>query len=312
MHCTIDFHILILVSIMLIAGMFGGYLNYLHNFDTTENEGKNKLAITKYILLGIGSAFLVPAFLKMIASDLIKQSNNFENNCYLIFGGFCLIAAIFSRRFITTIGEKILEAAKKAEKTAQESKLVSETTKSELTSTIDRIEDVKTAIDLRNNEARSFMAVDKQPLNDLLTLTNSYIQKTSIPNYNDRMKLKAELGRKMGEIILTNNLPKQDLLKDYPSEGMYLALAYSVHLKTDNDSLNLLNRLAVLTSQLYTKYVILLGYKSLARIGLIKKDQFKIVYEIISSFRYNADNSLLRHIDDTIGILRINEPEGDA
>jgi hypothetical protein len=40
----------------------------------------------------------------------------------LIFAGFCLITAIFSRRFINTMARKILEAAKKAELTSNENK----------------------------------------------------------------------------------------------------------------------------------------------------------------------------------------------
>lgn len=40
---------------------------------------------------------------------------------YLIFGGLCLSAAIFSDKFIDTIGEKILQKAENAEKEAKES-----------------------------------------------------------------------------------------------------------------------------------------------------------------------------------------------
>src|SRR6266496_103672 len=145
----INIHLLSLIVIMLCAGAFGGYLNYLHNFDTIANEEKDSRIKLKYVLLGIGSAFLVPAFLKMIASDLIKNSEQYDNISYLIFAGFCLIAAIFSRRFINTIGEKILEAAKQAEKTSKETKQQIESTKQELTNTQERIEDVKLSVNLK-------------------------------------------------------------------------------------------------------------------------------------------------------------------
>jgi hypothetical protein len=34
----IDWHLVIIVLIMISSGGFGGYLNYLHNFDIPENE----------------------------------------------------------------------------------------------------------------------------------------------------------------------------------------------------------------------------------------------------------------------------------
>src|SRR6478609_8980694 len=99
---SINIHLVTLLAIMLITGAFGGYLNYLHNFDTIAEDNKTSRIKVKYVLLGIGSALLVPAFLKMIASDLIRYTTEYDNIRYLIFAGFCLIAAIFSRRFVTT------------------------------------------------------------------------------------------------------------------------------------------------------------------------------------------------------------------
>jgi len=307
-NCQIDFHILTLVIIMIVSGAFGGFLNWLHNFDTSKNEQKNKFVKSKYILLGIGSSFLVPVFLKMIASDLINNKDKFDNNSYLIFAGFCLIAAIFSRRFINTIGEKILEAAKKAEITAKENEQQIETTKRELTSTQERIEDVKLAVDLKSVEQTSLQKDDKQQ-ELLIDLVDSYIKRTTIEDYTERLKVKAELGRKMGQIIVRNSLSKEDLLRDHPKEGMYLALAYSVQLRPDNESLVILNQLAKLTSQLYIRYVILIGYRTLTSSGFISKSQARDIYNIVLDFRHGADNSLLRHIEDTINMLRFIEPE---
>ena len=90
-----DPHILILVLIMVVVGGFGGYLNHLHNFDTineSETEKDNRVSSRrKYILLGIGSALLVPVFLKMIDSQLIDQgSEKFsENNFGFILHQIC-------------------------------------------------------------------------------------------------------------------------------------------------------------------------------------------------------------------------------
>ena len=66
------YHLWVLVFIMVACGAFGGFLNYLNDFDTIENEKKNKQIRFKYILLGIGAALLIPLFLNMISSDMQK------------------------------------------------------------------------------------------------------------------------------------------------------------------------------------------------------------------------------------------------
>lgn len=305
MNLMMDPHLLIIILIILFCGCFGGYLNYLHNFDTLEKDNGIKIARLKYILLGIGAALLVPAFLKMISSNLATSN---DNNDYLIFAGFCLIAAIFSRRFINTIGERILEAAKNAEKTAHESKQKVENTQLELTSAKERIEDIKLAVDLKNTENVGSIDNNTSQKEILIELANSYVAKTSVPDYNERLKLKAELGRKMGEIIVRNNLSKQDLLLNSNSEGMILALSYSIQLKPDETGLEVLKSISKHATQLYTKYSILVSIDTLARNSFISQFQVMEVIQIVKSFKQNADNPLLRKIQDTLTILSFIKP----
>ncbi|MEO9802243.1 MAG: YEATS-associated helix-containing protein [Reichenbachiella sp.] len=303
----LDIHLLTLISIIAVVGAFGGLLNYLHNFDTVENDQKNKYAKYRYIFLGIGAAILVPLFLKMISSNLIEDTPEYNNSNYLIFAGFCLITAIFSRRFINTLGEKILEAAKNAEKTSKDTKAQIESAQMELTTAQERIEDVRVAVNMNNV---STDVSEQESMSILLGLVNSFIEKTSIPDYAERLKLKAELGRRMGQIIATKfDLQKNELLNKHPKEGMYLALAYSVDLRPDSLGVSLLNKLAKVSSQHYTKYVILLAYRTLASSGWVNKHQAKEVSQLITKFRIQADKALLRNIDDTISVLKFIEPE---
>lgn len=298
-----DMHFWILIIIIIIMGAFGGFLNHLHNFDTIDNEQKNKYVKYKYVFLGIGAAALVPAFLKMISSDLIKNTKDFDNNSFLIFGGFCLIAAVFSRRFITTIGERILEAAKKAETISIQNKEQIESTKKDLSTTQERIEDVKASVGLNYQEANGEKINFEEPKKVLFNLVDNYIAKTSISDYSERLKLKAEIGRKMGQIIVRNNLSKKQLLSEHPEEGMFLALAYAIELKPDNDGLLILNEIASLATQLYTKYVILVGYRTLASGGIISSKNVKEVVEIVNKFKNGADKPLMRNIRDTLSVL---------
>lgn len=298
----LDLHLIILITVMLVTGAFGGYLNYLNDFDTNENEQKTGKTKVKYVLLGIGAAFLIPLFLKMIESNIISSSDNLN---YLIFTGFCLIAAIFSRRFISSIGDKILEAAKNAEKAALESKVKSETTHRELLSTKERIEDVKLAVDIQNSDEITLQAVDGRPMDTLIALADSYVERTSVPDYNQRLSLKAEMGRKMGEIIIRNRFSKEEMINHRLSEGMMLALAYAVQLRPEKGDWIILNRITPQAGQLFTKYCILIGYDTLARNGLIAQDQLEEVLKGVKSFRKGADGPLLVKIEDTENILSL-------
>ena len=310
------YHLWALIFIMIACGAFGGFLNYLNDFDTVQNEKKNNRIRFKYILLGIGAAFLIPLFLNMISSDIIRSTDNAD---YLIFAGFCLVAAIFSRRFISTIADRILETAKNAEKVALESQQKVESARKELFVTNERIEDVKQAIDLTaSNGIRSFHVadgkekVDGQAVESLIALADSYVEKSSVPDYGERIKIKSELKRKMGELIVRNNLSREKLLRDHSSEGMLLAIAHSVQLRPRASDLETLNNAATNAGQLYTKYTILSAYDALARNGQIAEDKMDEVLLRVNSFRNRADNSLLAKIGETERILKLSEIVGEG
>lgn len=307
---NVDNHLWVLVFIMVVCGAFGGFLNYLNDFDTIENEKKNKQIRFKYILLGIGAALLIPLFLNMISSDIIRSTDHAD---YLIFAGFCLVAAIFSRRFISTIGDRILETAKNAEKMAMESKQKAETARKELYVTNERIEDVKQAMDLTASDALQLFSasdeekVDGEAVHSLVILADSYVEKSSVPDYGERIKIKSELKRRMGEIIVRNNLSREKLLRDHLSEGMLLAIAHSIQLRPRASDLDVLNRTAASAGQLYTKYSVLSAYDALARNGLIGEGKMNEVLLRVNSFQNGADHSLLAKIGETERILKLSE-----
>jgi hypothetical protein len=103
----------ILISTIFVFGLLGGFVNAIR----TEKQKKD---YWKSLVKGVVAAFLVPIFLEVIKSEIGRNLNNNLYD-YLIFGGLCLIAAIFSDKFIDTIGEKILQKAESAEREAKES-----------------------------------------------------------------------------------------------------------------------------------------------------------------------------------------------
>lgn len=63
-------HIANVLAVMLIAGVFGGIVNY---FLTRKSDPEDNTP-TKCIVMGLGASLLVPLFLNMISSDLLSTS----------------------------------------------------------------------------------------------------------------------------------------------------------------------------------------------------------------------------------------------
>jgi hypothetical protein len=87
-------------------------------------------------LIGIGATFLIPVFLTTVSShvliDIAKANSDGSQatiDQYLVYFGFCVLGAISARRLITTLGEKVLQIAKSAEKAAEEAKREARETK---------------------------------------------------------------------------------------------------------------------------------------------------------------------------------------
>jgi hypothetical protein len=102
--------------ITLVTGLFGGLINLL------LLDKEDELSLFKFFkstTIGIGAAFVVPLFLQTISSDLINQCKD-DSKYYFIYAGFCLIASIFSRRFLNTVADKVIKQAEQAEKKADQ------------------------------------------------------------------------------------------------------------------------------------------------------------------------------------------------
>jgi hypothetical protein len=146
-------HEIILGILILSIGSLAGYVNFLKRESENLKESE-KLYVSKqysqirlrYILSGVGAAILVPLFLNMLSSNLIKVTSGFENTNYFVFAGFCFIAGYFSDRFIDTIGDRILKEL--------------EQTKNKVNSTNEKLEQTTQA--LQENEDKIDVLVDNE------------------------------------------------------------------------------------------------------------------------------------------------------
>lgn len=147
----IDIYIKNLIWITILAGILGGTVNYLLN-QTNEFSSGDCL---KNIIIGLVASALVPLFLNMLSSDLIGSIRGTDKTPsdpykYLVFFGFCLIAAVSSRAFIQNLSDRILSEVKEANENSKEAKEKAEDAKkkaAELEESVEPIVDKETEAD---------------------------------------------------------------------------------------------------------------------------------------------------------------------
>ena len=101
----IDNYMALLLLIMVAAGVLGGAANY---FISDKNRGNGAKEFSKYTVLGVVAALTVPLFLNMISSDLLASAKSRPIDLF-VFGGFCLLFVLFSRRFVESAMAKLLQ-----------------------------------------------------------------------------------------------------------------------------------------------------------------------------------------------------------
>ena len=105
----LDSYMLTVFSIMLAAGVLAG----LANFFLSDAEGTaSARELLKYLILGVVAALTVPLFLNMTSSNLLEFGRT-RPNALFVFGGFCLIYVLLSRRIFESIVHKLMGLGQK-------------------------------------------------------------------------------------------------------------------------------------------------------------------------------------------------------
>lgn len=101
---------LTLILLMIGAGLIGATVNVALSteFPTEEPHFWEKWRWSA--IAGIGAALLVPLFLRTVSSELLSQvlAPDAKGENLIVFGGFCLLASMSSRKFIEGLSEKVL------------------------------------------------------------------------------------------------------------------------------------------------------------------------------------------------------------
>ena len=101
---SLDGYMLIVLLIMVAAGVLGGVANYFLS-DRQSDSGRKDWG--KYPILGVIAALTVPLFLNMISSNLLEAARTRPVD-FFVFGGFCLIYVVASRRVVEDVANKLL------------------------------------------------------------------------------------------------------------------------------------------------------------------------------------------------------------
>ena len=137
--------IAIIFMIIVVAGAFGGFVNYMLLLAKQEVRSDGTVGppagskkpdrwrwasfirrpLVGSITLGIAASLMVPLFLKTISSDLITTMSKYQHGSgipfeFFSFTGFCVLAAIFSQLFLDTLSKRLLADVKKVKEESQE------------------------------------------------------------------------------------------------------------------------------------------------------------------------------------------------
>ena len=120
-------HFTVFIAIILLMGILGGLANFL-------NSKKEEKSFWRSVVMGLVAAFSIPLFLKIVDSSLISGTS-INYHSYLVFAGFCILAAFYSGRFLEglsgrvlqSLQEKVEENSTKLETTTEKTNLLVET-----------------------------------------------------------------------------------------------------------------------------------------------------------------------------------------
>lgn len=135
-----DDRVYIVIGIILVTGLLGGYGGYLMEPAADPPGEPPRKALIRSLLLGVIAALTVPLFLSLTKSGLMgnifaparipPRPPAFED--YLVFAGLCVIAAVSARRFLSSVTDRVLQRVGQAERTAADAKITAEQAKEEV------------------------------------------------------------------------------------------------------------------------------------------------------------------------------------
>ena len=110
-----NLHIVILIIIIVGMGFLGGLARHLITTKNDFNKTERLNNAIKSVLLGICASITVPLFLHLLASEIIVWEEDFAIQNYFLFAGFCVVAAIFSKKYLDKLYDKVISLSEEEE-----------------------------------------------------------------------------------------------------------------------------------------------------------------------------------------------------
>jgi len=111
-----------MLCLMGAMGLLGGLTNYVGGTEQEPDPKKPAPSLWRSLIWGVSAAFLVPLFLNMMSSDLLDTllAGTAGWGDLFVFSGFCLLAGISSRAFVTNLTDRILNQVADTQRLAKE------------------------------------------------------------------------------------------------------------------------------------------------------------------------------------------------
>lgn len=123
-----------LIACIVVAGCLGGLVGWMGDEPPKDPKGGGGNAPPKapgssadstakplayYVLLSVGAAATVPLFLTLLQSKIcdtiFSTGDDFKLQDWFVFFGLCVLAAIFAKKYLETLYEKLLERLQKTD-----------------------------------------------------------------------------------------------------------------------------------------------------------------------------------------------------
>lgn len=115
------YQIIVVLVIIVVAGLIGGWAGYLTDpiSSSAEPDAAKKHVCKRYLVLGLIAAGVVPLFLSVLQSNLVTTIFTPKKDSaaadvipfveFLVFAGFCLIAAVSARAFLDSMTRRLMK-----------------------------------------------------------------------------------------------------------------------------------------------------------------------------------------------------------
>jgi len=217
-------HASIVIALSFLGGLLGGAANHAILLNTFEMR-RMRFSLFRVYSLAIAAAFVVPLFLSIIGSSILKEATSNPHNYYLYFG-FCILAAYSARKFLLSIGEQALVVANESKAASEINKTASDRhdlqikeQRKELESKDKEIQKLERSV----NDTTSALTDTRERLKETMRLNTIHDEAQSI--VTEQRLLLDKYDRKLSERVKRAKRDSEESLEElfsYEARDVYL------------------------------------------------------------------------------------------